>query len=215
MEFCPMDKQKFMSLEPAKRDRIINAAMSEFRYGYAKASTDAIVQKAGISKGLLFHYFGTKEGLYSFLIHFATDVMQSDYFDMLNLGHRDILEAYWQVALLKRDISDRYPSIYDFLDGVYVYRDDIPNAENADSYIRKQEAAYKKILSQCDMSKFRDDVNPEKAVHLIWWAIDGFFDSADLTAASSEEDLDSKSYEKFLGDLRGYLDILRLCFYKE
>ena len=52
----PAEIEKFLKLDDEKRDRILNAAMKEFRYGYVKASTDIIVKEAGISKGLLFHY---------------------------------------------------------------------------------------------------------------------------------------------------------------
>ncbi len=39
----------------------MNAAISIFAtQGYAHASTDEIVKRAGISKGLLFHYFISK-----------------------------------------------------------------------------------------------------------------------------------------------------------
>jgi len=49
-------------IEPEKRDRILNAAIEEFAsFPFEKASTNHIVAKAGISKGLLFHYFGSKQ----------------------------------------------------------------------------------------------------------------------------------------------------------
>ncbi|MCL2193139.1 MAG: TetR/AcrR family transcriptional regulator, partial [Treponema sp.] len=89
----PAEIEKFLKLDDEKRDRILNAAMKEFRYGYVKASTDIIVKEAGISKGLLFHYFGTKEQLYTFLVRHTSELVQKDYFDMINLGHKDILEG--------------------------------------------------------------------------------------------------------------------------
>lgn len=47
------------------RERIIGAARDEFsRVGYRSASTNRIVSAAGVSKGLLFSYFGTKKELY-------------------------------------------------------------------------------------------------------------------------------------------------------
>lgn len=57
---------KVMRIEDEKRERIIVAAMQEFVKGYRNASTDRIVQSADISKGLLFHYFGTKKKLFFF-----------------------------------------------------------------------------------------------------------------------------------------------------
>ncbi|MDR2572521.1 MAG: TetR/AcrR family transcriptional regulator, partial [Oscillospiraceae bacterium] len=67
------EPHKIMAMDPEKRDRVINAAMKEFRKGFKSACTDEIVREAGISKGLLFHYFGTKDGLYDFLLKNATE----------------------------------------------------------------------------------------------------------------------------------------------
>lgn len=48
-----------------KREAIISAGTAEFAFkAYADASTDVIAKNCGISKGLLFHYFGTKKELY-------------------------------------------------------------------------------------------------------------------------------------------------------
>ena len=51
--------EKFFDLKKEKQDRMINASLKLFAInGYKHASTDDIVNEAGISKGLLFHYFG-------------------------------------------------------------------------------------------------------------------------------------------------------------
>lgn len=56
---------KFLELDKLKQDRIINAAMKEFALkGYKNASTNEIVKEAGISKGLLFHYFTNKKAYF-------------------------------------------------------------------------------------------------------------------------------------------------------
>jgi len=59
----------FENLNNQKKQRIINAALAEFaqkKYDYA--STNSIVKKAQIGKGMLFHYFGNKKNLYIYLI---------------------------------------------------------------------------------------------------------------------------------------------------
>ena len=60
--------EKFFDLNREKQDRMINAALRVFaKNGYRHASTDVIVREAGISKGLLFHYFTNKIGLFSLI----------------------------------------------------------------------------------------------------------------------------------------------------
>ena len=59
--------QKFFDVKKEKQDAIINAALQAFgENGYKRASTDVIVKQAGISKGLLFHYFISNSLLYIF-----------------------------------------------------------------------------------------------------------------------------------------------------
>ncbi len=67
--------------ENSKKDKIIEASLAEFaEYGYDKASTDRISTKAGVSKGLIFHYFGSKDNLYMIIINKCID----DIFDEFN-----------------------------------------------------------------------------------------------------------------------------------
>ncbi|MPR74581.1 TetR/AcrR family transcriptional regulator, partial [Listeria monocytogenes] len=57
-----------------KRLKILEAAMEEFtEKGYQAASTNKICAKAGVSKGLIFHYFGSKEKLYVAAVSYAVD----------------------------------------------------------------------------------------------------------------------------------------------
>lgn len=47
------------------REKILNAGLREFAAnGYSGASVEAIARRSGVAKGLVFHHFGTKEGLY-------------------------------------------------------------------------------------------------------------------------------------------------------
>ena len=63
---------KFWDLKKAKQDKMINGALKIFaRNGFRHASTDEIVAEASISKGLLFHYFYSKAGLYAFLTEYS------------------------------------------------------------------------------------------------------------------------------------------------
>lgn len=64
--------ERFFDLTKSKQDRIINGALSVFaENGFSHASTDEITGRAGISKGLLFHYFGSKLGTYTFLYDYS------------------------------------------------------------------------------------------------------------------------------------------------
>ena len=84
-------EHKFMTMEEEKRQRVINSALKEFSKGYTAANTDDIVKEAGISKGLLFHYFGSKRGLFLFLIKYTLDIFFTEYDKVISESH-DLLE---------------------------------------------------------------------------------------------------------------------------
>ena len=110
-----MSAEKFEELPSEKKMRIINAGLECFgQYGYKKANTDLIVEKAGISKGLLFYYFKNKEAFYLYLCDFCAKVSQeavdtaeiniiTDFFDMLDFGIRTKLK-----------VCANYPYMYNF-----------------------------------------------------------------------------------------------------
>ena len=200
---------KFMKLEEEKKDRILSAAMQEFRYGYKKASTDAIAKIACVSKGSLFHYFGTKEQFYIFLIQRTMDILEEDYFKLLDLKNGDILDGLWQEALAKHNITVRFPYIYRFFTSIQLHLSDFPNEELARVYSERQKKQFEAFYNDYDASLFREDVEPEKAVNLIIWAVEGFYNESQVCSNENDED-----YDMFLDSLRVHLDILKTCFYK-
>ena len=207
--------QKFMDLDAEKRERILNAAMKEFLNGFKKASTDNIVREAGISKGLLFHYFGTKENLYNFLVGYAIDIAKAEFLDLININQPDILDSIWQLTLLKQDLSNRYPTIFDFMTRVYVDDRDGPAKEHLDNFQLVHAKILQDVYANADMSLFRDDVEPKKAMDILSWTLKGYGES--ITNTMDKDGIGAaarENYDAFLDEFKDYLSILRRCFYK-
>jgi len=206
--------EKFHSIEEEKRERILNAAMTEFLNGFKKASTDNIVREAGISKGLLFHYFGTKENLYNFLVDNAVNIVQTEFIDLINTHQPDILDSIWQLSLLKLELSQRYPTIFEFLTRVYVDDKDCPAKEHLKKFHQIQGKIIADVYAHCDKTLFRDDIPPEKAIEIIMWAVNGFSHSKVDQAGHDNISSVIKNYDAFLEEFKEHLSILRKCFYK-
>ena len=59
--------EKFFSLPEERQRAMLNAGYRVFAHNsYKKSPMSEIADAAGISKALLFHYFGNKKGLYLF-----------------------------------------------------------------------------------------------------------------------------------------------------
>ena len=210
------ENQKFMAIEEEKRERIINAAMTEFLNGFKKASTDNIVREAGISKGLLFHYFGTKEKLYNFLVDYAIDIVQAEYIDLFNTHQKDILDSIWQLSLLKQDLSCKFPTIFEFLTRVYVDDKDCPAKEHLARLYEIRAKMMQEVLSRCDKSLFKDDISHDKAINIIMMVMNGFSQQkVDSLAKDGIGQVAKDNYDSYLAELKEYLDLLRQVFYKK
>lgn len=87
--------QQFKKQPAEKQMLILQSALAEFAdHGYDLASTNRIVEKAQISKGVLFKYFTNKEQLFSYILEGKlekklqwmtsdTEALPSDFFDIL------------------------------------------------------------------------------------------------------------------------------------
>ena len=72
-------------------------------YGYDATSTDQIVQEAGISKGILFHYFGSKKNLYLYIVRYANQLLTDVVMKQL-----DVTEGEDFFERIKRLIAEKH-----------------------------------------------------------------------------------------------------------
>lgn len=109
--------EKFFDLKKEKQDRMINAALKIFSMrGYQFASTDDIVKEAGISKGLLFHYFGSKSGLYSFIYDYSVRFMSMELRAAVDAEETNFFTLYKQIETGRMQVLKNYPCMQLFLE---------------------------------------------------------------------------------------------------
>jgi AcrR family transcriptional regulator len=164
---------KFWDLRKEKQDRIINASLKIFAScGYKRASTDEIVKEAGISKGLLFHYFISKQGLYTFIYEYSAQYMELEYMRCIGESECDFFVLQQQLERAKLQIMRNYPCMNQFLNSAFLEEDkDILNevAENMDRY----SACLKNIYAKADLSLFKPEVNPSQVLKVVLFTVDG------------------------------------------
>src|SRR5574342_213283 len=112
---------KFHNLDKEKQDRIINAAIKEFaEKGYDRASTNEIVKEAGISKGLLFHYFQNKKQLFLFVFDYCYELVVDEFYKKINLQETDFFKRMRQAIIVKMEMLSTYPDIFKFIQEVFM-----------------------------------------------------------------------------------------------
>lgn len=108
--------ERFFDLKKDKQDRIINGAMRIFaQNGYRHASTDEMVAAAGISKGLLFHYFKSKKGTWLFLYEYCTRYLLLELREADRRKGCNFFEMYRQLVRADAAVLKKYPWLPLFL----------------------------------------------------------------------------------------------------
>lgn len=107
---------KFFDLKKEKQDRMINAALKVFAlHGYRHASTDDIVREAAISKGLLFHYFGSKLGVYTFVYDYSVRYMTLELKSTVDATEKNLFALVKQAECARMHAMRGYPYMQQFL----------------------------------------------------------------------------------------------------
>jgi len=85
--------------------RLIEIACEVFtQNGYASASTEEIVQLAGVTRGALYHHFGSKEGLFQAVLgHLQRQVAQR--IDTVTADHQNIWEQVIAGCMVFLEVS--------------------------------------------------------------------------------------------------------------
>lgn len=169
--------EKFFDLKKEKQDRMINAALKIFSIGgYKHASTDDIVSEAGISKGLLFHYFGSKLGLYSFLYDYSVRFMKLEITGGVSSTEQDYFEIRRAMEYAKMQVLKNYPYMQQFLNRCRF--EDVSEALMA---IERQKNVLTDIQAvlknQSNRSLFKDEVDYEKLDQILTYTVDGLMDA--------------------------------------
>lgn len=199
--------KKFYDLPQEKQDAIINAALHVFaKYDYKKASTDEIVSLAGISKGLLFHYFENKKGLYLFLYQYAADYLVREMRKQQDFSETDYFRIVVNAQMSKLAVLSKHPDIMLFLVQAYYEESPVVKNELDKSFGMIVTDSSQRFLERADTSKLKEDVSPEKVLNIILWMAEGF-----MRTRTPEQLADlPKLNEEFLD----HIELLRRQVYK-
>ncbi|MDD3206451.1 MAG: TetR/AcrR family transcriptional regulator [Lachnospiraceae bacterium] len=164
---------KFFDLKKEKQDKMINAALKIFSLSdYRRASTDDVVKMAGISKGLLFHYFTNKAGLYDFLYAYSLKYLAIELYQTVSIKEHDYFELLKQIQKAHLLVMKQYPYMAAFLEKAEEETDEevVPliAAKRAE---RKKE--YEAIFDRADRNGWKENVNIELATNIIHFTLKG------------------------------------------
>jgi TetR/AcrR family transcriptional regulator len=200
--------EKFFNLPVEKQKTIIDAALKSFgTNGYKKTSVSDIAAAAGISKAMVFHYFGTKKALYLYLIDLCGNIIMKEVDEKFDYTVTDFFDRIKLSSNIEISVMKKHPAIPSFLTSMY-FEDDEEVKEDIKAILAKGEGFRNKIaFDGMDYSRFKEGIDPKLVMKMLGWLTDGY-----MNQLSNKTEID---YEVFLKEFEECMDLLRNNFYKE
>lgn len=185
---------------------MINAALKVFAMqGYKHASTDDIVKEAGVSKGLLFHYFESKLGVYEFVYEYSVRYMVLELSTTVSKEESNLFEVMKQMEFARMNVAKGYPYMQQFLNRSMT--EDVGEALLATENKRKiLEAEYERLDAQIRYIGFPSGVDGRKLHKMLDFTIKGLMTERFMEDAFHPEMLYQEIVE--------YLDMMKLLVIK-
>lgn len=197
---------KFFDLKKEKQDRMINASLKVFALeGYRHGSTDDIVREAAVSKGLLFHYFDSKLGLYSFVYDYSARYMNLELRTAVSPGEKDLFAVMKQVESAKMHAMKGYPYMQQFLNRS-MSEDSCEALLAVEEKRNSLEETYCLLYGQIDYSALPSGIDGKKLQKMLDFTIKGLMTERFQDASFQPEMLYQEICE--------YLDMVRQIVYR-
>ena len=204
----------FENLPEEKKKRIIDACMEEFaRNGYDKASTNNIVKKAGISKGAIFHYFGNKKNLYLYILDYVISYMTKRLYDIIGTPSADVFERIMNTGLAKIRLVYEEPLMYEIFYMAFISTPEELKEEIQKRYNKIYAENVPAFIENIDMSRFRKDINPAKALETIMLFIDALSNKYINIYRNKSANEVLMEMDKLVEEYKEYFEILKRGLY--
>lgn len=208
--------EKFLAISEEKQKAIKEAAILIFsEHGYEKAKTDEICKKAGISKGLLFHYFGSKKNLYLYLLDDITEEMTALFYQYMKQQSQDLMDILAESMYVKLRIAMEMPVAYKMMYEAYVQspadlKQDIE--KRLSGMLSNQRESFQNLF---DTSQFKDGISAKLGTDLVWACSKGLFDLflEDLKHLDAEESINQ--LPKIREEMACHFALLKETLYKK
>ncbi|MCM1025363.1 MAG: TetR/AcrR family transcriptional regulator [Roseburia sp.] len=198
---------KFFDLKKEKQDRMINAALKIFALqGYRHASTDDIVREASISKGLLFHYFESKLGVYRFVYDYSVRYISLELRSNVSPAESDLFEILKQTESARMHAMRGYPYMQQFLNRC-MYEDVSEALMAIEEKKGVLEEVYRGINSRIRYDLLPPGVDGEKLRKMLDFTVKGLMTERFQNASFQSEML--------YREICDYLDMMKQLVYRD
>lgn len=202
--------EAFFNLPQEKQTRIINAGIEVFaKNEYKRASTEEIAYIAGISKGLLFHYFNNKKSFYIYLLEYTAALTKSQIIDQHFNEITDFFELLRHGAEKKLSLlREKSPYIMEFFIKAYYSKNETISCDIQSRMQGQLNTAFSTYLSNINWDKFKSGVDHKEIFHMLIWLVEGYM-------YEKERNQESVQIPELMRHYTIWADMLKQVAYKE
>ncbi len=157
--------ESFEKLVESKKDQILQVCIEEFaQNGYEGTSTNTIVKRLGISKGVLFLYFKSKKNLYMYIVKYLMKILNDEFFERFSdkktseeFDIFDDLGEYYSILMQDR------PYVLKFMLDAFLN----PPVDLSEAIEYEHSYAHTKAMDRINTEKLREDVDLQMVLDLL------------------------------------------------
>lgn len=203
-----MVKEAFKKLPDYKKNIIIKSGIAEFsKKSYSEASTDEITKNSGISKGILFHYFGSKKEFYCYCLEQALERLTTE---QPEPEASDFYEIIFFSMEEKLSICRKFPEEMRFVNmAARETNSQVFEQKNAilSKYMKKVKEKSAKIIAKAVAAFNLKEINTEKITEAFNLYIGAIINKY-LEIYKEKPDLFFQQSEEIKAQIREYIDFL-------
>lgn len=158
-----------------------------------------MVKTVGVSKGLWFHYFGSKEGIYVFVYDYCVKYMLLELSTIVDENETNYFELMRQIAKTKVKVGRSYPYLTIFLEEAAHEPEQalaVKTAASRQSYEERLDA----YLKHAEIDNVSDKGRRERIKKMLEYTISGII--REKTAQAAETDA-------IFREIKAYIDLVR------
>ena len=157
--------ETFEKLPERKKEQIIQVCIEEFaQNGYENTSTNTIVKRLGISKGVLFLYFKNKKNLYMYIITYLTKLLTDEFFERISRQDKlESLDIFDHLGEFYNILIQEKPIILKFMLEAFLN----PPVDLSEAIEYEHNYAHMEAMRRINTDKLRDDVDPQMVIDLL------------------------------------------------
>ncbi|MBM7568039.1 TetR family transcriptional regulator [Paenibacillus sacheonensis] len=173
----------FAKVPAEKQELILTICIEEFaKNGYDNTSTDTITARAGISKGILFHYFKSKKNVYMAVVAHCTQLLIDRTMEEVNrIDAADFFDRLKEIILAKQRVTLRYLPEAELVQRAMLHP---PKAlkEELDAFFAAHQTKYTDPFMLNDLFKtdllasgpLREGVTPDKVFRMVMMVLNQY-----------------------------------------